>query len=620
MAKHIMLMFLSDVKTVENETKTGRIVSQAQYEGLEEGSTYTTTYTTNESAVRYVLKGIKDKSDLDKIFVFASRLVLTAPVDAEDVPIDEKTGKHLTHYQYFKFRLNELELKVENLLTEGNKGTVYPYDEIQISGAENQYIAWQSMGQILEMASRIQSYVQEVKKQNSNEEVILHVDCTGGLRNAAMMTVAVMRLMQYQHIVIGKVLYSNYNGKTKRGTVEEINEIYNLFDLIAGAEEFVRFGSVDAIKNYFENKSKPQSLQDILDAMNRFAEAIKICRRGEFQKALKGLQIAYQNFNNDENKMSIVKDISSLNYNLMQQLKSRIGQEYSFLLQHRADDYLSIIDWCLDHDYLQQAMTLYTECIPYMIITKDKMILLSEELQIDLDKKIKKDRMNRELEFFLLNDYDPKDYKNIFNSYETFIEVLKKSILAIRKNSFSMQEFQKDNNFEKWSSKGIIESDFKEYVNLLVDLQKLKLNPELSTNEEIILESLPSIHSFISLISEDILNLIPLNKRVKEIFIKFENINYNSLLIKQANTLINHYMINTGMLKLNISDEEDFVKIMERYFTIKQERNNSAHALMITKGKLSSQEDAKKSYAEILKEYMNEGIHEYLEVRKTMQQ
>ena len=304
----------------------------------------------------------------------------------------------------------------------------------------------------------------------------------------------------------------------------------------------------------------------------------------------------------------------------MQQLKYRIGQEYSFLLQHESDDYLSIIDWCLDHGYLQQAMTLYTECIPYMLVNKDKMITLSEELQIDLYKQVKKDRMNREVEFFLLNDYDPKDYKNIFHSYEIFIEVLKKSILAIRKNSFSMQVFQKDNNLEKWSSEGIIESDFKEYVNLLVDLQKLKLNPELAANEETILKSLPSIHSFISLIPEDILKLMPLNKRAKEIFIKFESIDYNSLLIKQANTLINHYMINTGMLKLNINDEEDFIKIMERYFTIKQERNNSAHALMITKGKLSSQESKQKNYAEILKEYMKEGIQEYLKVRKTIKQ
>ena len=607
MAKNIMLMFISLVPIKDNK------ISKATYKGIGD------TYTTNESATRYVLQSFKNEDKLDRIFAFASKRVLNEQVEAEDVPIDELTGSPMTHYVYFKYRLKNFIDNIASCLTEDNdteKGSVYPYDEMQLPETINQRAAWKSMGQIVEMASRIQSYIQTVRDKTPNEEVILHVDCTGGPRDAAMMIMGILRLMQYQRITIGKVLYSNF----QRGTVDEVEEVYQLFDLIAGAEEFVRFGSVDVIKSYFENRNIPKSLQDLLNAMDKFAEAIKICRRGEFQEALEELQTAYQNFNVAQQQMPTVKDISSLNYNLMQQLESRIGQEYSFLLQHKSDDYLSIIDWCLDHGYLQQAMTLYTECIPYMIVNKDKMITLSEELQIDLYKQVKKDRMNREVEFFLLNDYDPKDYKNIFHSYEIFIEVLKKSILAIRKNSFSMQVFQKDNNLEKWSSEGIIESDFKEYVNLLVDLQKLKLNPELAANEETILKSLPSSHSFISLIPEGILKLMPLNKRAKEIFIKFESIDYNSLLVKQANTLINHYMINTSMLKLNINDEEDFIKIMERYFTIKQERNNSAHALMITKGKLSSQESKQKNYAEILKEYMKEGIQEYLKVRKTIKQ
>ena len=205
-----------------------------------------------------------------------------------------------------------------------------------------------------------------------------------------MMIMGIMRLMQYQNVTIGKVLYSNYDRTTECGKVEEVNEIYNLFDLIAGAEEFVRFGSVDAIKNYFEKKNNPKSLQDLLTAMNKFAEAIKISRRGEFQDALENLQIAYKNFNADEKQMSDVQDISSLNYNLMKQLKYRIGQEYSFLLQNKADDYISIIEWCLNHGYLQQAMTLYTECIPYMIVSKDEIISLSDKVKEELKKQVKK--------------------------------------------------------------------------------------------------------------------------------------------------------------------------------------------------------------------------------------
>ena len=88
--------------------------------------------------------------------------------------------------------------------------------------------------------------------------------------------------MEYQKITIGKILYSNFESHT----VDEVNEIYNLFDLIAGAEEFVRFGSVDAIQNYFKGRNIPPVLQELLDAMNQFAQVIKISRRMEFHRGV----------------------------------------------------------------------------------------------------------------------------------------------------------------------------------------------------------------------------------------------------------------------------------------------------------------------------------------------
>ena len=74
-------------------------------------------------------------------------------------------------------------------------------------------------------------------------------------------------------------------------------------------------------------------------------------------------------------------------------------------------------------------------------------------------------------------------------------------------------------------------------------------------------------------------------------------------------------MIMNGMLTLNI-DEELFIKIMERYLTIKNERNNSAHALMIPKAKLDVA-DSRMNYATILKDYMKQGLEEYLKARES---
>ena len=162
----------------------------------------------------------------------------------------------------------------------------------------------------------------------------------------------------------------------------------------------------------------------------------------------------------------------------------------------------------------------------------------------------------------------------------------------------------------------VFRNGVKEYINLLLDLQKLKFSSNLALNEETIFKNLPSLYSFIRLVSKETLTIEPLEARIRKILIELEQTDYNNFIMKQSNTLIIHHMIHEGMLTLNINDEEDFIKIMERYFIIKQERNDSAHALMITKGKLSTQqESSEKSYAEVLKDYMKEGIREYLNIR-----
>ena len=133
------------------------------------------------------------------------------------------------------------------------------------------------------------------------------------MRHASLMMLVITWLIQYSGVKIGYILYSNFDRDRAEQFVEESNEIYNLFDLIAGAEEFVRFGSVDAIQNYFKGRNIPPVLQELLDAMNKFAQVIKISRRMEFQRALEKLQTAYKKFGAESEKFSTVNDIAALN-------------------------------------------------------------------------------------------------------------------------------------------------------------------------------------------------------------------------------------------------------------------------------------------------------------------
>ena len=586
MSKNILLLFLSDVKI------SNGVASIAHYKDIGE------TKTTNESAVRYLSK-IKGMPP-NKIFYFASKKVQST------IKNFQEGGKTFTHVEYFENRIaSDVDGNIKNVMQ--------PCDF-----DENADI-FQTMEVVIKMASMIQEYIGTLPK---NTEVNLHVDMTGGMRHASLMMLVITRLIQYSGIKIGYILYSNFARDREEQFVEESNEIYNLFDLIAGAEEFVRFGSVDAIKSYFANRDIPNVLQNLLDAMNKFAEAIKISRRMEFQKALEGLQSAYKKFSADEKIFSKCKDIQSLDYNLMQQLEVRIAKEYSTLLTCKADDYISIIGWCLEHGYIQQALVLYTESFPYMMIAKHKILSLNPNYDKELADYTAKDGMKREKEFLLINDFDPKKYpdgsnynnKPIFDAYDDFIRRLQSAIQSIRLNNFKMTTFEKNNSSTHWVGIfNIIQSDYKIYFQLLEELQTLKSNPDLTKDIKTVAEKFPTLYSFWDLIPKNIFK-VHVNQRADKIFEALCNAETSDLRIKTNNTLIIHHMIRHGILTLNI-DEEKFLPIIDRYFIVKSERNDSVHATRRPK-ELIGDANSEISYATLLKKYMKDGLNEYAEAIK----
>lgn len=413
MTKHIMLMFLSDIKTIfDKDTKTVSI-SKGKYDDLHDG--FGLTESTNESAIRYLLQEGWNGAAIDtieRVFLFASDKVreeLVADWSGQYPYIEE--GKTYTHLDFFKYRLEK-----SGILTNIRKclpdDVIYRYDEKAPMD--------QTMNMATAMADKIQKYISSLQ----GEEVVLHVDLSGGMRHVSMMMLELMRLMEYNQVQIGKVLYSNFDSHTKAGKVEEATSIYQFFNLISGAEEFVRFGSVSAILDYYQgqdNLEKSQELQSLLDAMEGFAEEIRLCHRGNFEKAILQLRSAIRAFQESEKTLS--GDI------LMSQMMRRIAEEYKGLVGMHWDA-LESIQWCLEHGYLQQALTLYTETIP-LYLFEQKYVELTEEGRREIEEQFQDDK--RDMCFIALNEYDVRNTVDLADNAwkERYTAELPKILLAI---------------------------------------------------------------------------------------------------------------------------------------------------------------------------------------------
>ena len=329
--KNIMLLFLSKISVNSEGLMRNKPVYDIGTGELVE------THTTNESALRYVLAHLPEHESLDKVYIFASQGALNGRVMVAE---PDAAGEY-TSLEYFQHRMAGFWPGWQEAVC------VQKYNE-DLQGEA-------AIRQILGMIRDIQGYL----SQYQAGEVRLHADLTGGFRSANMAMLNIIKLLQYSGVAIGDLLYShmvvpNAQGVSKPSYIENANGIYHLLDLVSGAAEFVRFGSIDSILEYYRGiDNKTPALQNLLAAMDSFAKEIKLCHYGTFKDAIRQLQQALHDFGGEH------QDTADM---LFEALLSRIHREYDSILDH-ADDDIALLAWCLHRDYLQQAMILYTERI-----------------------------------------------------------------------------------------------------------------------------------------------------------------------------------------------------------------------------------------------------------------
>lgn len=325
--KHIMLLFLSEV-----HLNSDRTLSISLYD-RPDGSQVPCVQT-NESAVRYTAERLQKQGEqLDCIFYFSTKRT------RETIHYMDTNGQQyaMTHEDLFLKRVRPLAADYVRI----------EYDETsKIDG---------SIHQVMEMADSIRAFMKDHHWQP--QEVALHADLTGGFRHASMMMLSVMQLLKYRKIRTTDVLYSNRNERE----VENVTDIYRMFNLVSGADEFVNFGSTREITAYMQGHAQTEETKNLLTTMRSFTDAVRICRTGKIAPLAHELQKALKDFE-DSGAVSLQEKIF---LRILEVFKS----EYGSLLK---DDFtrLDIIRWCVDKGYLQQAMTLCTEWIPEEIVSR----------------------------------------------------------------------------------------------------------------------------------------------------------------------------------------------------------------------------------------------------------
>ena len=540
MAKNILLLFLSDVKTKKDAGNV--IISDAQYVNVDGEN----TQTTNESAVRYLLQ----KFPLDKIFICASKRVR-----GEIKGYRDSDGKTQTHLAFTLARFRKFLPNADCF--------IFDYDE---DGNDND-----NLKAIAQMAEEIQKYVAGV----DGHDVTLHVDLTGGMRHVNMMMLELTRLLQYSGLAVGKVLYSNFNRDSdKPNVVEEIQNVYDLFQLIAGVEEFVNFGSVKALNSYYKGRNLSEPLQKLRNSMGFFADAIKLCHYGQFRHAIQNLHDAVHDFG--KHAPQNVEDI------LMARLIGRIREDYHDLIAVRDKDDLRIIRWCIQNDYLQQALTLYTERIPEYL--GERIISQTDAEAKKLSEAVKRDKMGRNRFYILLTDYPPRK-NHVDKAFRKVYGAVTNE--AVGRKSVDADAWLKSLN-EILAPFNVLVKDEARLLSQVVTFNQIRQHPELLN--DLTAPVFKPIRDIVDELSDKLLAVgEPLQRRK----IVFDFV--NKLPIERftnffpgvvfAKDIGDRFPLAYKVYEVLVDDifsvtipQENFLSIMEKYFIIQNERNHSNHA------------------------------------------
>lgn len=257
-----------------------------------------------------------------------------------------------------------------------------------------------------------------------DETYELSIDITGGRRDAVILqTLAVQLLkMRSPQNIIGDVIYSSYFDKE----ITLQNTTFSLIELIEAVSAFTNYGRADRLNAYFEKqKLVTDETRSLCQKMVAFSDALAVCQVGDIDEKAKAVQKAMSDVDAAVNKRceyySLATDAinaldepdgwaceltpeetlenirqSDLKVNVdvdsPEELRSNLAQaqwDYTVfrgeLLLHsliptmrekfihetdnNADLIINIINWCVDHQMVQQAMCIYREKISECLLS-----------------------------------------------------------------------------------------------------------------------------------------------------------------------------------------------------------------------------------------------------------
>ena len=243
------------------------------------------------------------------------------------------------------------------------------------------------------------SLAEIVESLGDDSENTIHIDMTGGGRDATILLALASQLfeMQGEICTLGDVLYANYS----EGTIVEQGRTFRLVELMNATRSFIDYARADQLCRFFSDKERYSSgIRSFCDHIQQLSDNLYLCKVGSIQYDVATVQGDLGRFieavsdyieqrNNDqerleldsigeekltkEEKARLTFATKAMRYDACELLFASIAPsiQKSFIPQTETSEELIMrtIEWCAKHQLTQQALCLFTEHISTCMVS-----------------------------------------------------------------------------------------------------------------------------------------------------------------------------------------------------------------------------------------------------------
>lgn len=195
--------------------------------------------------------------------------------------------------------------------------------------------------------------------------VTVYVDTQGGRRNETFVMNCVLNMLKLRDIRIGEYFATDFDPSAHEHCIRNVTLNNIMLDLVASMKVFIETGRADELSKYYRRYKEVKNVSSIpenriIEQIKRLSDVLAVCNMEKFHL---GLEILKEEFENYKNAEADRKDP------IFEHLIADFENEYSDIIDTN-HTVTQEIEWFLNHNLYQQALTLAESHLPRQIIDK----------------------------------------------------------------------------------------------------------------------------------------------------------------------------------------------------------------------------------------------------------